>query len=184
MKTLTRAALSVGAAVLVVGGSSGCAPEPRGSSLPSATLTSTPLPSLGALPAEADLTAWAEGILPENTPGGIVSALRTVGSLQADSPITTDVSQPAGLWEMAIGCESTDGAPASLDLMQDGASIATLQIPCVAADGATSAPDGTAVAGGPARVAFDGGHDSQVSLMSPSDAVFILQVYPGTPAAN
>lgn len=182
MKTFTRAAVLVSAAVVVIGSAAACAPEPRSSSLPSATLISTPMPSGAALPAEADLTAWAEGVLPENAPGGPGVVLRTVGTLREGTPEQADVSRDAGLWELAVGCESSDGAPASINIVQDGATIFTSEVACFSADDAASGGDGPA--GGVARIAFDGGHSSQVLLATPGDAVFVLQVYPGTPAAN
>lgn len=209
MQTLTRAALSVGAAALIIGGSSGCAPEPRASSLPSATLTSTPMPSFEALPAENDLTVWAEDVLPENALGGNPIVLRNIGALHTGEPMRADVSQPQGLWEVAVACESVDGAPASLDLVQDGVSILVLDVPCftvgdsddeaagddvagggvggdadVSDPGEGTTPSEEAPAGGSARVAFDGGHSSELFLTSSSEAVFVLQVYPGTPAAS
>lgn len=182
MKTFTRAALLVSAAVVVIGSAAACAPEPRTSSLPSATLTSTPMPSGAALPVEADLTAWAEGILPENAPGGPGVVLRTVGTLRDGTPEQADVSQIEGLWELAVGCESSDGTPTSINMVQDGATIFTSEVACFSADDAASGGEGPA--GGVMRIAFDGGHSTQVLLAAAGDAVFVLQVYPGTPAAN
>ena len=169
MRTFRTGVIAV--AVIAVLLLPGCA-RGSGATDPEATPTIPAAdPTAGpGIPKDADLIAWADGVLPENQLGGADWVQREVGVVgPGEGELISDVSQDAGLWAVTIACISETGRPMSYELTVDG-EVTDGEIGC------TDEQDpGSAAA---ERIPFEGGVATQLRFSASERTGLVYQVSP------
>lgn len=119
MTKLTRAVVPALPLVLLL---AACAPavEPPAdpaSPVPTPSLSvPTPSVSADALAEGADLRAWADVALPTNRAGGAAAVVRGVLPIGGGTSDSIAIDQAAGVWDVLITCQSSDGSPLGYDV--------------------------------------------------------------------
>lgn len=134
----------------------------------------TPSPTAEGLPERDDVRVWAELALPENSAGGQGWVSRGAGSVDADGG-SVDISQPGGLFEVVITCQSEDGSP--LTLLADTAAFVgeSITLNC-SRPGA--AQDTTA------KIAYEADPAARLRVSATADAVYAYEVREHLESAN
>lgn len=121
----------------------------------------------GALPAGAAIDDWAAAVLPPDRAGGASAVARVSGEVSPDMDAVIDLTQPEGVWDVTIICQSADGS--ALTLTPAPNELNELKpLAC----SSPAAPDG----GDHLTITFDGGSEGTLTLSADAAAVYVYEI--------